>query len=202
MDSDDRPRKKKKKKSNTGLWIGLGIGGGVLLILVVVLVVVMAVSAMSNREPDDQAKAKLQAMLAAQQPAQLPPPVQPAKQNFDKIQIGEKKRDGTNIRLRAERPARLNELAQIKLFYLQYGDGSKPPPSVDAFVKSLGPDGQAIKQAIDEKYYVILPNVRSGVIAYERDPDTNNLHGFIDTMGGAREMSTQELFATLKSQGN
>jgi hypothetical protein len=197
MAIDDRPRKKKKKKSNAALWIGLGVSAGVLVVIAVGSLVIWAIIAKGERDADALAKARPPvAQLAAQKPADPP-----AKPNFDKVEIGEKKRDNTNIRLRAERPARLNELAQIKLFYMQYGDGTKPPPTVDAFVKSMGPDGQAIKQAIDEKYYVIMPNVRSGVIAYERDPDSRNMHGFIDTMGGAREMSTQELVTALKGQG-
>jgi len=164
-DEKDRPRKKKKKKTNTGLWIGLGVGGGLFLTIVVVLVVVLAISAMGNREQDAQAKARLQAALLAAQKPPAPAPVQPPQPKFDK-DIGEKKRDSTNLRLRAERTGRLHELGQIKLFYMQYGDGSKPPPTVDEFVKSMGREGQAIKQAIDEKYYIILPSVHARLHRY------------------------------------
>jgi hypothetical protein len=201
MDNDDRPRKKKKKKSNTGLWIGLGIGGGVLLILVVVLIVVMAVSAMTNREPDDQAKAKLQAMLAAQKPPPLPPPVPPAKPNFDKVAIGEKKRPNDSIRARADRPERLNELRQIGLFYAQYKtEFNKPPQTVQDFTEYIKRDSASIKKAIDDKYYIVLPKVNSntGILAYEFDPDTRGQHGVVDASGVATEISTQDLVAAVK----
>jgi hypothetical protein len=201
MAIDDRPRKKKKQKSNTGLWIGLGIGGGVLLILVVVLIGVLAINAMNNREPDDQAKAKLQAILAAQQPAPPPPPVPAAKPNFDKVAIGEKKRPNDSIRARADRPERLNELRQIGLFYNQYKtEFNKPPQTVQEFTEYIKRDSPGIKKAIDDKYYIVLPKVNSstGILAYEFDPDTRGQHGVVDSSGLAQEISTQDLVAAVK----
>jgi len=201
MAIEDRPRKKKKQKSNKGLWIGLGIGGGVLVILVVVLVVVLAVSAMNNREPDDQAKAKLQALLAAQKPAPPPQPVQPAKPNFDGVAIGEKKRSNDSIRARADRPERLNELRQIGLFYTQYKtEFNKPPQTVQDFTEYIKRDSPGIKKAIDDKYYVVLPKVsaNTGILAYEFDPDTRGQHGVVDSSGLAQEISTNDLVAAVK----
>src|SRR5207247_8879755 len=96
------------------------------------------VSAMNNREADDQAKAKLQAILAAQRPAPPLPPVKIAPPNFDKVEIGEKKRDSTNIRLRIERPQRQNELGQIKLFYGKYDTTlNRPPRTVQHFIRHV-----------------------------------------------------------------
>lgn len=202
MAIDDRPRKKKKQKSNKGLWIGLGIGGGVLVILVVALVVVLAVSAMNNREPDDQAKAKLQALLAAQKPAPPPPPVQPPPQFKD---IGEKKRATDSIRARADRPDRLNELKQIGLFYQQYIlNFNRPPTTVQDFTEFIKRDSAGIKKAIDEKYYFLVVQVKgqSGIVAYEFDPDTRSRHGIAEMGGRADDMTTQELLAALKAQGS
>lgn len=190
---DDRPRKKKRKPSKAPLIIGLCVGGAVLLILGIAGTIAI-IYAMSERA-NAQAKGKVEVPPPPLPPLQ-PPPDAPPKD------IGEKKRDHTNIRLRIERTARINELGQIKLFYVAYGDGTRPPQTVDDFVKSIAREAPEIKKAIDDKYYVILPNVRSGVIAYERDPDTNNMHGFVDTTGGAREMSTTDLLAALKAQGN
>ena len=61
----------------------------------------------------------------------------------------------------------------------------------------------AIKQAIDEKYYVVLPKVRddTGIIAYERDPDSAGRHGVVDSSGAPRDITTEELVAAVKSQG-
>ena len=191
--AERRPRKRKKPAGQAGLWIGLGVGGGVLVILLIAAIVGIIIA---TRAGEPQVRAPRQIDKAAPAPAPVQPVVQPPAKD-----IGEKKRYATNIRLRAERPQRLNELAQIKIFYMDFGGGTRPPPSAEDFAKSIGRDAPAIKQAIDEKYYVIVPNVRSGIIAYERDPDTNSRHAFIDTMGGAREISTQELLQQLKAQG-
>jgi hypothetical protein len=204
MAIEDRPRKKKKQKSNTALWIGLGVGAGVFVVIAVVLVVVLIINTMGNPEADALAKARAQAaLLAAQKPAD-PPPAKPARPNFDKVDIGEKKRDNTNIRLRAERPARQNELRQMGLFYFQYRtEFNKPPPTVQDFVNYIKRDASAIVQAIDEKYYVVLPKVSadSGIVAYERDPDSAGRHGVVDSSGAPRDISTEELVAAVKSQG-
>ena len=137
MAIDDRPRKKKKKNSNAALWIGLGVGAGVMVLIVVPSLVIWAVIAKSNRDADALAKARPPvAQLAAQKPADPP-----AKPNFDKVDIGEKKRDNTNIRLRVERTARLNELRQMGLFYTQYRtEFNKPPPTVDDFINYIKRD--------------------------------------------------------------
>jgi hypothetical protein len=204
MAIDDRPRKKKKQKSNAALWIGLGVGAGVFAIIAVVLVVVFAIGAMGNPAADAQALARRQAArAAANQPAD-PPPAKPAQPNHDKVDIGEKKRDNTNIRLRIERTARLNELRQIGLFYTQYRtEFNKPPPAVQDFVNYIKRDAPAIVQAIDEKYYVVLPKVsaNSGIVAYERDPDSAGRHGVVDSSGAPRDITTDELVAAVKSQG-
>jgi hypothetical protein len=203
MAIDDRPRKKKKKSSNAALWIGLGVGAGVFVIIAVVLVVVFTIGAMGNPVADAQALARRQAALAAaNKPAD--PPAKPAQPNHDKVDIGEKKRDNTNIRLRVERTARVNELRQIGLFYFQYRTTfNKPPPTVQDFVNYINRDAQAIVQAIDEKYYVVLPKVSadSGLVAYERDPDSAGRHGVVDSSGAPRDITTEELVATVKSQG-
>ena len=81
-------------------------------------------------------------------------------------------------------------------------DGTRPPQNVEDFVKSLEREAPHIKKAIEERYYVILPKVRSGIIAYERDPDTNGLHGVVTTVEGPHDLTTQELVAKLKAQSN
>jgi hypothetical protein len=200
MAIDDRPRKKKKKNSNAALWIGLGVGGAVLILLLVASVVTWALIAKSNRDADALAKARPpEAQLAAQKPAEPP-----AKPNFDKVDIGEKKRDNTNIRLRVERTARLNELRQMGLFYTQYRtEFNRPPATVQDFTNYIKRDAPAIVQAIDEKYYVVLPKVSadSGIIAYERDPDSAGRHGVVDSSGAPRDITTDELVAAVKSLG-
>jgi hypothetical protein len=198
MAIDDRPRKKKQKNSNAVLWIGVGVGAGVLVLIVVASLVIWAIIAKGNRDAEALAKARPPAaQLAAQKPADPP-----AKPNFDKVDIGEKKRDNTNIRLRIERTARLNELRQMGLFYTQYRtEFNKPPPTVQDFVNYIKRDAQAIVQAIDEKYYVVLPKVSadSGIVAYERDPDSAGRHGVVDSSGAPRDITTEELVAAVKS---
>jgi hypothetical protein len=187
------PKKKAAPADNT-LWIGLAVGGAVVVIIIIAGAVGVYVYSQQTQQPQ-----------AAVRPDNAPPPApppQPPPQPPPAKDIGEKKRAVGNIRLRAERPKVLNDLGQIKLFYMDFGGGTRPPRTAEEFTESIAKHAPALKQAIDEKYYVILPNVRSGIIAYERDPDTNNMHAFIDTMGGAREISTQELLQQLKAQGS
>ena len=206
MAIDDRPRKKKKQeKSNTVLWIALGVGGAVVLLIVLVLGGVLAMNAMASREADEKAMAKLQAALAAVQKPPEPPPAKPAKPNFDKADIGDKPRPTNNIRLRAERPGRLNELRQIGLFYQTYrSEFNKPPQTVQEFAEYIKRDAPAIKQAIEEKYYVVLPRVMAnqGIVAYEFDPDTASRHGVVDSTGAAQEITTAELVELINGKGN
>lgn len=191
-----RPRKKKKPPSQVGLWIGLGVGGGVLLILLIAGVVGVIIA---TRAGEPQAKAPLNL------PPPPPPPqpvVQPEQEKFK--DIGDKKRSTTGIRARADRPARMNELRQIALFYVQYRDTlNRPPKTVQDFTEYIKRDAPGIVQAIDEKYYVLVPNVRGdGIVAYERDPDQNNRHAVAHASTPVEEISTQELLAQLKAQGS
>ncbi len=202
-DDDDRPRKKKKKKkSNAALLIGLGVGGAVLLVLIVVLVVVVAINAGGNNPPRPPQPPVVQAP-----PIPAPPP--PVKPNFDKVEIGDKPRPSGagNLRARIDRIERINELRNIGQFYQQYVlNFNKPPASAKDFAEFIKRDAPGIKQAIDEKYYFVVPNVRagSGIVAYEFDPDTMGRHGIV-LMGGQgahEDLTTQELVAALKAQGS
>ena len=94
-------------------------------------------------------------------------------------------------------------MRQIATFYADYRltNGDRPPATVDAFVKYIAREAPEIKKAIEEDYYKIVPNVKSGIIAYEFDPDTRNMHGFVDAGGAVSEISTTELLARLKEQG-
>jgi hypothetical protein len=200
-EDEDRPRKKKKKpRSKLPLFIGLGVGAGVLLVLIIVLVVVIAI----NAGGDNQPKKPKQDLFADLKPPPPPPPP-PAKQNFDKVQIGEKVRPGSGVRVKADWAERVNELKQIGIFYNQYrAEFGKAPPTVDDFTNYIKREAPQIKKAIDEKYYVLLPKVtaNTGIIAYELDPDTNQLHGYVDMSGAADAITTKELVARIKAQGN
>ncbi len=197
--SEERRSKKKKKKpqSQAGLWIGLGVGGGVLLILLIAGVVGII---LASRAGEPQAKAPLKL------PPVEPPPVQPPQQPKLK-DIGDKPRPANSVRTRADRPARLNELRQIGMFYFQYTTdfNNRPPATVQAFTDYIKRDAPGIVQAINEKYYVLVPGVRAnnGIVAYEFNPDANGRHGVAELGGRAHEdLTSQELVAQLKAQGS
>ena len=194
MATDRLPRKKRKQRDNTLLYIILGGVGGVVLLAALIFGIVMI--AMNWGGGNEQAKANPQPKF---EPRVVPPP---PPDNPPPKDIGGKKRDSTNLRLRAERTARLNEMRQIATFYQDYRsiNGDRPPPTVDAFVKYIARDAPEIKKAIEEDYYKIVPNVRSGIVAYEFDPDTRGMHGMVDSGGSVREMTTQELLDALKQQ--
>ena len=196
MATEQVPRKKRKKRDNTLLYIILGVVAGVVvLVLVVVLIVVIAMN-IGGGDPQARGNVVVPPPLDNKAP-EKPPEQQPPKD------IGGKKRDQTNWRLRIERPQRLNELRQIALFYQDYRsiNNDRPPATVEAFLKHIAREAPEIKKAIEDDYYKIRPNVRSGIIAYEFDPDTRGMHGIVDTGGSAREMSTEELLEAKKQQG-
>jgi uncharacterized Zn finger protein (UPF0148 family) len=193
-EEEDRPRKKKKKKKqqDSKMPLILLAGGGLLLVGIVVLVIVL-VSSGGKKKADDPVAG----------PVKQPEP-EPEKKQEEKQQpqeIGKKIRNESGgLRTRINRTERLNELRQIALFYQQYGDGRRPPAKVEDFVRSLPRDAQQIAQAIEEKYYLIRPGLRSGIVAYEFDPDNFGMHGVVDISGAARDMPTAELLDLLKQK--
>lgn len=197
-----RPKKKKKKPpSQAGLWIGVGVGGGVLLILLIAGVVGIILASRAG-EPQAKVPLKIEAPAAPPQPV-----VQPEPPKFK--DIGDKPRPSTagNLRARIDRIERINELRNIGQFYQQYVlNFNRPPKTAKDFTDFIGRDAPSIKQAIDEKYYFIVPNVREGnaIVAYEFDPDTMGRHGTVRMGGqGANEdLSSQELLKQLKAQGS
>jgi hypothetical protein len=187
---------RKKEKDNSGILIGLGVGGGILALLIIAGAIAIFLS-LNAAEPQ---KAPARDPLADFKP---PPPPPKPKLNKENVDIGDKPRPTSGIRARADRPRRQNELRQIGLFYTQYRDTfNRPPPTVQDFTEYIKREAFEIKQAIDEKYYVLLPNVRdNGIVAYERDPDQGGRHGVVNPTGTFDEITTQELIDTVKGQG-
>ena len=194
MATEQVPRKKRKKQNNKLLFIILGVVGGLLILAILITGAILAAMSMTGGGNAPKGNVVIPVVENKKEEA----PKQPAKD------IGEKKRDATNLRLRAERTHRLNEMRQIALFYEDFRstNGNRPPATVEAFLKHLPRDAQEIKKAIEDKYYVIVPNVRSGIVAYEFDPDTRSMHGFVDSGAAVSEISTDELLARLKDQKN
>jgi hypothetical protein len=189
-----RAMKKRKKENNVMMWVGIGVGAGVLLLVILIGVVVIIVKSNAG-EPE--AKAPIRPVPEVNLPKPPPPPPKP---NYDKVQIGEGKRQAGGIRVRINRVERLNELRQIGLFYQSYRtEFNKAPQTVQQFTEYIKREANQIKQAIDEKYYVLLPNVQGGgIVAYELDPDTNQRHGVVTANGEADEISTDELVMRVK----
>jgi hypothetical protein len=189
---------KRKKKDNTQLLIGLGVGAGILVVLIIGGVVAVIVA---SKAEEPQVKAR---------PKDPEPPKPVVKVQPEKLKdIGEKTRPSAagNLRVRIDRIERINELRNIGQFYQQYAlNFNRPPASAKDFADYIKTDAQVIKQAIDEKYYFIVPNVKDGnaIVAYEFDPDTQGRHGTVRMGGqGAQEdMTSQELVAALKAQGS
>jgi hypothetical protein len=194
MATEQIPRKKRKQRDSKLLFIILGVIGG---LLILAILITGAVLAAMNMGGGGNAPGNV-VIPVGEKPPEKPKEQPPAKD------IGEKKRDHTNIRLRVERTHRLNEMRQIALFYEDFKsiNGGRPPATVEAFLKYLPRDAQQIKEAIEEKYYVIVPNVQTGIVAYEFDPDTRSMHGFVDQGTAVSEISTDELLKRLKEQGS
>ena len=193
------PKKKAAPADNT-LWIGLAVGGAVVLIIIIAGAVGVYVYSQQNEQP------KVAVKLDGPPPA-IPQPQQQPKPKFK--DVGDKPRPSgnTNLRARIDRIERINELRNIGSFYQQYVlNFNRPPATANDFTEYIKRDAPGMKQAIDEKYYFIVPNVRAGdaIVAYEFDPDTMGRHGTVRMGGqGAQEdMSSQELVAQLKAQGS
>jgi hypothetical protein len=190
-------KKKKKKQSRAGLWIGLGVGGAVLLILLIVGVVVIVLAMGDRGDAQAKGKPKFDPPVEPQPPPQQDPPKKDPPKD-----VGDKPRTEGTFYLRINRIERLNELKQIGIFYTQYSDTfNRPPRNADEFVKYIARDAPAIAKAIQDKYYFIVPNARSGIMAYEFQPDQMKMHGMVHTSEGVRDISQVDLLATLKQQG-
>src|SRR5436309_9920340 len=111
MVTEQLPRKKRKKRDNTLLFIIVGVAAGVLVLALLITGIVLAVMNLGGGNPQAKGQLPVAPVLENKPPDDKPPPNAPAKD------IGEKKRDHTNLRLRAERTYRLNEMRQIGLFY-------------------------------------------------------------------------------------
>jgi hypothetical protein len=104
-----------------------------------------------------------------------------------------------------DRPAVQNDLRQLALFYKTYEAEFGSVKSADALKNYIKRDAPKLYQALDEKVYVVVPNVRAAsgsVVAYEKTADAAQQH--IVAMGDATisQMSTAELQAALKKQGS
>ncbi len=187
----ERPRKKKKKKkeSKALLLLLLGLSGAVLVGVIILVIVQNLPTKERNKGSGEQ--------VAKQDPPKQEQPKPEPKQ--EEQLIGKKIREeGSGLRTRINRTERLNELRQIGLFYQSFGGGVRPPSKLEDFVNSLKREAPQIAQAIQEKYYAIRLNVRSGIVAYEYDPDNFGKHGVVDTGGAARDITTEELLAMIK----
>lgn len=104
---------------------------------------------------------------------------------------------------RIDRPERQNELKQIGTFYqLIRTERGRPPVDVKDFMAYCQRDIPVICKAIEEGYYVVVPNVKSGngVIAYEREPDIHDMHLAILADLSVHSVTTEQLNAGLQAK--
>ena len=179
-------RKKKKKQAGSGpLIILLSAGGALVLGGIVVAVILLTRTPKDEPDPNKQ---------AAQNPGdKRAKEVDKTKQPEDKEQpkdVGTKKRPDS-YRLRINRVERRNELRNIGQLYTAYtADFGRPPGKVEEFLKYIERDARELHKAIADKYYVVLPNVKSGMVAYEYDPDNTGRHGIADVSGVVEEIDS------------
>lgn len=104
---------------------------------------------------------------------------------------------------RIDRPERQNELKQIGTFYqLIRTERGRPPADLKDFMAYCQRDIPGICKAIEEGYYVVVPNIKSGngVIAYEREPDIHDMHLAILADLSVHTVTTGELKAGLQAK--
>lgn len=185
--------KRKKVKKGGDTWLIVGVLAGIVLVVGIVILIIFL-----NRGPgaDAQAKGKEPVQPVQGQPVQgdggaAVPVHEPRKQEKPKSLLG-------NIRARAIRTERQNELRQIATFY---SGMPSPPKSLAEFQKEIKRDAPAIHQAIEDGYYTINLKARQfseDIVAYETEGDGANLHYFARASASVDAMSTDDLQKRLK----
>jgi hypothetical protein len=104
-----------------------------------------------------------------------------------------------------DRPAVQNDLRQLALFYKTCEADYGRVKSVEEFKRYIKRDAPKLVQALEDKVYIVVPNVRGGagtIVAYEKTPDAAKQHIVAMGDGTISQMSTQQLQAALKKQGS
>ena len=132
------------------------------------------------------------------QPNQPPPPANPGPGQVGSKPAQEKAKSLLgNIRARAVRTERQNELKQISTFF---GAMPSPPRTVEQFTNEIKREAPAIAKAIEEGYYGINLKARpfsQDVLAYETDGDTGNLFYYVRASGSVDTIQGDQLKAEL-----